>query len=291
MTYDTSAEQDIRGIDVDKLAKGFADEENVFKKFINNSTTSAREIRWYKKTSGFLDSTDTTTITASQIANTSFKSRPVVVEQSWERTTSYVRKYFVESPWLSEEDIKDCDIDVLATNIRDLVRAVERQVDSRIYTIITTTTGFQTVAATADGWDDSATGNPILDLLVAKQMIRAYGYNPEGAILAINSIEHKNLINYLISVKGSSIPNFSSQKMESGVVMEILGLRVVVSENATTDQAVVFVSGCATWKSFVPITSAVVNDVGIGRKVRVWEEGECICHDPKGVVVITATVV
>lgn len=288
---DTSAEQDIRGIDIDKLAKGFADEQNVFKKFINNSTTKAREIRWYQKTSGFLDSTDTTAITASQIANVSFKARPVVVEQSWTRNTSYVRKYFVESPWLSDEDIKDCDIDILATNVRDLVRAVERQVDSRIYTVITTASGVQTGASTQDGWDDSATGNPILDLLTAKQAIRAYGYNPEGAILAINSIEHKNLINYLISVKGSSIPSFSSEKIKSGVVMEILGLQVVVSENATTDQAVVFTRECATWKSFIPITAVKIEDAGIGTKIRVWEEGECICTDPKAVYVISDTVV
>lgn len=288
---DTSAEADIRGIDVDKLAKGFADEENVLKRFVINSKTAAREIRWFQKTSGFLDSTDTTAITASQIANTSFKSLPVVVEQSWTRNTSYVRKYFVESPWISEEDIKDCDIDILATSVRDLVRAVARQVDARIYTVLSTGSGVQTAASTQDGWDDAATGNPILDILTAKQAIRAYGYNPEGAVLAINSIEHKNLLNYLISVKGSSIPSFSSKMVGEGVVMELLGCQVVVSENFTTAQALVFVPNrAATWKSFTPITSAVISDVGIGKKIRVWEEGECLLTDPKASYLITDTV-
>ena len=216
---------------------------------------------------------------------------PVVVEQSWTRNTSYIRKYFVESPLISYEDINDTDIDILATNIRDLVRAVERQVDARIYTVISTGTGVLTGASTQPGWDSAATGNPILDLLTAKQQIRANGYNPEGAILAINSVEHKNLINYLISVKGSSIPAFASQKVESGVVMEILGLRVVVSENATTDQALVFVPQRAcTWKSFMPITSAVIDDPGIGKKIRVWEEGEALLTDPKASYLITDTV-
>lgn len=289
---DTSGMADIRGIDIDKLAKGFADEENVFKKFLTNATTSAREIRWYQKTSGFLDSSDTTAITASQIANTSARSRPVVVEQSWTRNTSYIRKYFVESPLISIEDIKDTDVDILATLVRDLVRAVERQVDARIYTVLSAGTGVQTGAATADGWDDSATGNPILDILTAKQAIRAYGYNPEGAVLAINSIEHKNLLNFLISVKGSSIPSFSSQKVESGVVMEILGCQVVVSENATTDQALIFVpQRAATWKSFSPITTAIVDDPGIGKKIRVFEEGEVLLTDPKACYLITDTVV
>ena len=148
---DTSGMADLRGLDIDKLAKGFADEQNIFKKFCTVTNTSAREIRWYSKTAGFLDSTDTTAITASQIANAGFKSRPVVVEQSWTRNTSYVRKYFVESPTISEEDIRDCDIDILATNVRDLTRAVERQVDARIYTVLTTASGVQTGAAT-DEW-------------------------------------------------------------------------------------------------------------------------------------------
>ena len=289
---DSSGMQDLRGINVDKLAKGFADEQNVFKKFCRVAKTSAREIRWFQKTSGFLDVPDTTAITASQISNTSERSRPFVSEQTWTRNTSYVRKYFVSSPVISEEDIKDTDIDILATNVRDLVRAVARQVDARIYTVLSTGSGVQTGASTQDGWDDAATGNPILDILVAKQAIRVYGYNPEGAILAINSIEHKNLINWLINVKGSSIPQFASEKMGSGVVMELLGCKVVVSENCTTDQALVFVPQvAATWKEFMPITSAIISDPGIGKTIRVWEEGEILLTDPKACYLITDTVV
>lgn len=291
---DTNAMADIRGIDIDKLAKGFADEDIVFKRYVNNSTTSAREIRWYQKTAGFLDTADTTAITASQISNVSFKARPFVTEQSWTRNTSYVRKYFVESPMLTMEDINDSDVDILATNVRDLVRAVQYQIDTRIWNVLTESlspSNIQTTAATADGWDDAVTGDPISDLLTAKQMIRAFGYNPEGAILAINSIEHKNLLKFLISVKGSSIPNFSSEKVRDGIVMEILGLNVVVSENATTDYALVFVPNrAATWKSFMPVTAAVIDDAGIGKKIRVWEEGECLLTDPKAVCLITDTV-
>ncbi len=291
---DANAQADIRGIDIDKLAKGFADEEFIFKNFITNSTTSAREIRWYQKTSGVLDTADTTAITASHIANTSFKARPFVTEQTWTRNTSYIRKYFVESPWLSDEDIKDSDIDILATNVRDLVRAVASQVDTRIWNIITESlspVNINTAAATGTGWDDTTNGNPIVDILTGKQNIRTQGYNPEGAIIAMNPIEHKNLINYLITVKGSSIPQFSSEKVASGVVMEILGCNVLVSTNATTDYVCMWVKDrAATWKSFMPITSAVVSDIGIGKKIRVWEEGECILTDPKAVHLITDTV-
>lgn len=292
---DTSGMADIRGLDIDRLAKGFADENLVLKNFVTVSSTSAREIRWFQKTAGFLDTTDTTGITASQIPNVPSRALPFVVEQSWTRNTSYARKFFVESPTISEEDIKDCDIDILATNIRDLVLAVQNQVDTRIYNVLTESlspSNIQTTAAVADGWDDTATGNPIMDLLTAKRMIRQYRYDPEGAILYINSIEHQNLVNFLISVKGSSIPGYSSEKVKDGVVMGILGLNVVVSENASTDYALVFVpQRAATWKSFMPLSTAIINDPGIGRKIRVWEEGECILSDPKAVCLITDTVV
>ena len=297
---DSSAEAEIRGIDIDKLAKGFAEEELLLKKFVNVSKTSAREIRWYQKTAGFIVGTATTGVTADVLANVAFKALPTVAEQSWTRDTSYVRKYFVESPWLSEEDIKDSDIDILASNVRDLVKAVSNQVDKRIYNVIVdlvTSVPFDgstvtAAAATADGWDDAATGDPIKDLMLAKETIRTQRYDPEGAILYIHPAEHSHLLEYLISVKGSSIPQFASQKVESGVVMELLGLKVVVSANATTDYAVVFVPKVAcTWKQFTPITAGVITDLGIGRKIRAWEEGEAILTDPHAVCGISDTVV
>lgn len=287
---DTSGMAEIRGIDIDKLAKGFADEEIIFKKYVTVSTTSAREIRWYSKTSGYLTTTATEGITAgSELSNVPERARPAVTEQSWTRTTSYIRKYFVESPMISQEDIRDCDIDILATNVRDLVRAVQRLVDARIYTILSTGTGVQTGAATSV-WDVPATANPIKDILVMKQAIRTYGYDPEGAILALNSIEHRNLLEWLINTKGSSIPSFSSALVGNGVVMELLGVKVVVSQNCTTDQALLFVSQrAATWKSFMPISTAVIDEPGIGKKIRCWEEGEAILTDPKASYLLTNT--
>src|SRR3990167_1720032 len=121
---DSTGMAEIRGMDVDKLARGFSDELSVFKKHVINTSTSAREIRWYQRTSGLI-----TTTSPADTANVAELAKPFVYEQTWTRNTSYVRKYFVESPIISDEDIKDSDIDILAGNLRDLVRAVARQVD------------------------------------------------------------------------------------------------------------------------------------------------------------------
>ncbi|MAF42896.1 MAG: hypothetical protein CMI54_01830 [Parcubacteria group bacterium] len=291
---DVSGQADLRGIDVDKAAKGFADEASVLKGMCLNSPTSAREIRWYQKTSGFLAGTTTTGITSDLGSNTDQLALPTVIEQSWTRQTSYVRKYFFESPPLSIEDIADTDVSILLTNIRDIVRAVGNLVDTRIYNVITESLSpstINTTAATGNGWDDTSNGNPILDIMTGNQKIRSYGYNPNGAILYINSIEHKNLMNYLITVKGSSIPAFSSDLITKHAVMELLGNNVVVSENATTDYALQFLNQTScSWKSFIGMKAVTIKDPGIGTTIRAWEEGEALLTDPKSVHLITDTV-
>jgi hypothetical protein len=291
---DTVGQQDIRGLDIQKLVTGFADEASLLMPLTRMTPTSAREIRWFQKTAGFLDSTDTSGITASQISNVAERAIPNVVNQSWTRNTSYVRKYFVESETISEEDIKDSDVDVFATTVRDLVRAVMNQVDIRIYNVLTenlSPSNILTTAATGTGWDDATNGKPIKDILTGNRKIRAQSYDTNGIVLYINPIEHENLINYLIDTKGSSIPQFASQKVVTGQVMEILGNRVVVSQNATTDNALQFIPGLSVaWKNFMAMTSAVIKDEGIGRKIRVWTEGEALLENPKSVHLITDTV-
>ena len=287
-----SGEQLIRGIDINKLAKGFAEENIVMKALCTVSKTKSREIRWYQKTQGFLDSTDTSGITQSQIKLAGEGARPVVVEQSWTRVTSYVKKFFVESPMISLEDIKDSDIDILATNVRDLVRAVQRQIDIHIYDALTDGVGILTTASVQDGWDDIATGNPIKDILVARQLIRAQSYDLTGAVMLLNSIEERNLLDFLINVKGSSIPSFASQKVKTAAMMELLGVNIIVNELFTTDEATIFLPKVTlTWKQFSPLQTAVIDFPGIGKKVRIWEEGEILLTDPKSVHVTTDTAI
>lgn len=272
-------QSDIRGIDIQKLAVGFADEENIFKQFLTVTPTSAREIRWYQKTAGFLDSTDTSGITASQVANTAQLALPVVIQQSWTRQTSYVREYFAESPWISDQDIKDSDPDVLATTVRDVVRGVENQVDIRIYGQLSGSFALSGVAA-GTGWGDATNGNPIQDLLSGSRLIRAQRYNVNDLVVIMSPLAYQNLMTYLITTKGSSIPAFSSELAKDGVLMRLLNNRIVVSANADNPTVIQFVpQRAATWKTFTPITTAIIDNPLIGRKIRAKEEGEILVTD------------
>lgn len=100
--------------------------------------------------------------------------------------------------------------------------------------------------------------------------------------------DYTSLVNWLINVKGSSIPGFSSEKVKSGVVHELLGVKIVVNTSFAEDFAVLFLPGTtAKWKTFMPLTTAWVDDPGIGKKLRVWEEGECILENPNSAYVIS----
>jgi len=283
---DTLGQADLRGLNVDKLAKGYADQMFIFKKFLANSPTSAREIRWYRKTSGVLDSTDTTGITASQISKVAFGALPPIAEQSATRHTSYVKHFSVESPWFTYADIRDSDLDMLAINVRDLTRAVQNQIDYRIYDVLSGQVALSG-AATAD-WDTIASCNPVRDLLSGANLIEQRNYDTSNLVVLMHPNQKKALLDWIITQKGTYVPGFATQKVQDGVIMNLAGQRIVSSPNATTGIIMQIVpQRCATWKSFTPITAITKEEPGIGVKVRVWEDGEVIVTDPNAMCMTT----
>ena len=286
---DTAAQAEIRGIDIVKLVEGFADVDIILKKYVRVMPTTAREIRWYQKTAGYLTSPTSTGITTDMI-ETASKAMPVVIENSYTRQTSYVKKFFASSPLISIEDINDCDPDIWGDIIKDAARAVNKKIDSRILTVLDAA-GCGTAAATGNGWNVDADADPILDFQNAKESIKTYGYATDNLVAYMNQAEEKWLIRWLITVKGSSIPGFSSDKVASGVVMELLGVKVVSDPNRPTDTVTIFNPDKAViWKEFMPMTSAVIDEPGVGKTVRVWAEGEAIRPNPYAVFKITDTI-
>jgi len=286
---DTAGQAEIRGIDIVKLVEGFADVDIILKNYVRVVSTSAREIRWYQKTAGYLTSPTTTGMTTDMI-ETSSKAMPVVIENSYTRNTSYVKKFFATSPMISVEDLKDCDPDIWGDIIKDAVRAVNKKVDARILTVLDAA-GCGTAAATGNGWNVDADADPILDFMNAIESIKSYGYATSDLIAYMNQAEEKWLMRWLITVKGSSIPSFSSDKVGNGKLMELMGVRIVSDPNRPTDTVTIFSpSKAVIWREFMPVTSAVIDEPGMGKTVRVWCEGEAIRPNPYAVFKITDTI-
>jgi len=286
---DTAGQAEIRGIDINKLVEGFADVGIILKNYVRVVNTTAREMRWYQKTAGYLTSPTTTGVTTDMI-ETSSKAMPVVIENSYTRNTSYVKKFFVSSPMLSIEDLKDSDPDIWGDIIKDTVIAVNKKVDTRLLTVLDAS-GCQTAAASGNGWNVDADADPILDFLKAVEAIEAYGYSSNDLIAYMNPAEKKWLLRWLITVKGSSVPGFSSARIESGELMSLLGVRIVSDPNRATDTVTIFSpSKAVIWREFMPITSAVIDEPGMGKTVRVWCEGEAVRPNPMAVYKLTDTI-
>jgi hypothetical protein len=277
---------DIRSLDVDKMIKGFALTNYIFKNLVNVSSTSGDSIRWYQE-----GSSDLTATTPQQIETSPLSSFPNL-EVEWTRLVSYPKKYAVEGT-ISREDIKSADIDVLARTILRLTRAVVKKVDTRIYNVLTesqTPTTIGTSIASGTGWGDVTNGNPILDIMSGVQAIQEADYDTSNYVIAMNPKNHKDLLNYIISVKGSSIPAFSSEKVRNGQVMSLLGGSVIVSNNVVADSVFLGLPKQAcTWKSFEELHSETETLMGKGTKIAIWENGEAILHDPSASFLITST--
>lgn len=282
-------QENIRGLDIDKVVKGFALVEYKFKQDCTVTSTSSDSVRWYTETNE-----DLTATSPMQVQNISPLSTFPTLNVEWTRNTSYVRKYAAES-FISMEDIKGSDISVLTRTLLRLTRAVVKQVDTRIWDVMTVSRVGYTNAATDINFVDSsgawnlAASDPIGDILKAKKFIYTSGnYNPEGASLWISPNAAELLMRWLYFAKGSNLPSVSADMARNGTVASIAGVNVKVSPNVTADYGLLIVPQVAcTWRSFQDTTSRVIDEPGLGSKVRVWEIGEAYLTDPRAAALIS----
>ena|SRR3990167_5149555 len=276
---------DVRSLDIDRALKGFANEEFVFKNQLTVTPTSAREIRWWQKTAGVLTDVTTTGITDGR-AHQAFGALGQIQETTATRLTSYAKHFDQWSPYFTYADIRDSDPDMFAANLRDLKRAVENKID---YYILNTLSGSVPLSGSAagTGWDDTTNGNPFMDLLSGSMEIRKQGYDISNVKAWVHPNDFKACVNYFVTVKGSSVPQFASGVVTDGVVTKIANVGLIVSNNATAGQVMLIVpQRTATWKTFTPLTAVTKEEPGVGVQIRVWEDGECLLTDPNAAYLI-----
>lgn len=287
---DTAGMQDIRSIQLNSLIKGFADEELTFDKFVSTMGTDAREVRWIQKTAGFLSSTDTTALTASRLTNMAHLALPEVIEPSFTRNTSYVKPFIAESPWVSLRDIKDSMIPIWVTIMRDVTRAVLKDVNDHIYNVLTENQSAVNILSTAStaAWDAASGVKIITDINTGTRKIRTNNYEPTHIFLS--PTDFASMMVELVETRGASIPAFSSAKLENGVITEIFGLKVVVSNSVAADSALICAPQRAlTLHTFNDLSTAVKTDEGIANKFRVWCDKIAVLTDPKACHLTTNT--
>ena len=295
MPADTSGQAEIRDLFISRLLKGFADEVLVFKGLVTTTPTSAREIRWQQKTSGFLAGVTTTGMTTNIGANMSQLAQPSVIRQSFTRNTSYVREFFHETPLISDQDVKDNMVGLLAVHIRDLVRKIAYDVNTHIWNALSSE-GTGALGNILSGnatvmWDQASGVKITTDIERGKEAIREQNYEPTHLFLMPH--DYASLMIELVETRGSGVPGFSSQKIANGVITEVLGLTVVVSPSVvkgTSGNALVCNPAQAvTYYEFTGLNSRTIEEPMIGVKIRAKEEGFASLTDVNASYLIKGT--
>lgn len=278
---DTVGMQDIRGLNVNKIVTGFALQEFIMKPLLRNVSSSKWQERYFQETS-----TDLTATSPSVIKGINRLSTFPFLETSWTQKNSYHKKHGAEDV-ISWEDAISNDVPVMERTLLRIARAIAKSVDDMCYTAIVDVTNSPNSGAATIGWA-SASANPVKDVNEAIRSIQAQNYSTGNAVLLINPTTFADLKNYLVHTKGSSIPNFSSNVVQNGKVMEFMGLSVLVSNTVETSGAVVMVpQEAGNYLQLQAQTTETIPDPGIKYTIRSWEIGLVQITNPKAISFIS----
>ena len=283
---ETAGQALIRDVDITKGAIAEFEEALIIKALISSKPTKAREIKFWQKTTGYL------TLTApAKLSNIAPGARPFVAETSWTPQTKYSIKYMLDSPMINMEDESDSEVSVFRDNAKDNSESIANDVDNDVWDVISenqTPSDINGVAANA-AWNAASGQNPFEDIMQAKMEIRQTTKRSiRNGVLLLNAQGEKDLLVWLVTTKGSSVPNFASEKVGTGTIDKFAGLQVVVSENITATFAMVGdLKQAATYRTFKPFTTVIINEPLIGRKIRSSTNGVAILIKPKFLALIT----
>lgn len=277
----------IKGLNIDKVSKDMFEEALIFKKEVKIENTPSRQIRWYQKTSGYLTATS-----PSKISNIPYGARPFVLRQTWTRNTSYTKKYLLDSEMIDMEDETDSDVQVFLNTTEDLTAAVAYDLDGDIWDVVSESqspSNINDVTSTA-AWDAASGQNPYADVTEAEELIREQTKKNPVLKIYLNAKDHKSLKDWLVTTKGSSIPGFSSQLIDNKPLLTFDSKQVIVSENVTADYAMVAnLERGAIYKEFMGLRTWIINEEGIGRKIRIGTNGITLLVRPKYIALISNT--
>jgi len=282
---DEIGEQDIRGENIERAVKGFAN--TLFK--IRQVLLEQKSDKW---TETYFRET-ATPLEAGGNRDVNDVSRGALfpnVEPSWTEVSSINRKFAAEGLIYYEDKMTNA-IDTQARTLFRVAESIANAVDKYIYDQLTAVTTADTsgVVAAADDWNSTTVANrdAIGDILIGIGAMSMNNYDvlQNGYLL----VRPKDYASLLRNSKVINNPSFKTADVVSnGVVGQICGLKIIQSVNVDEDEAMIVMGNrAATWKSVAPLSTAVIEDAGINFKIRAWEMGHIQITDPKALYTIT----
>jgi hypothetical protein len=276
---------DIRGENIERAVKGFALKQFKLMQVLLKTSSSNWTETFYKETAADLTAGGETFSIQGVARGAAFPH----VDPSWTKVQGTHIKFASESIVFMEDKLTDA-IDVQARTLIRVSRSIASQVDNYIYTTLSGATGINTAAAVST-WDNAtvADRDPVRDILKGIEFMAVDNYDAlSNGFLLLSPVDYTNL---MMNSKVINNPSFKTADVVSnGVVGQIAGLKIIVSNSITADEAMVIIGNrAATWKSAAPLTTAVMEDKGVKFTIRAWQIGQVQVTDPEAIHVITNT--
>ena len=207
------------------------------------------------------------------------------------KVSSIIQKFAGESI-ISIEAEQTATIPMLQRKIYRLSQKITYQVDKAIETVMSGSAGNTFGITAGSEWNSATIANrdPIYDILYGINMLRVDGIDAlnGNGYLVVNGTDYTNIIS---NSKVLNHPTFQAvSAVQNGVVNMLCGLKIMVSETVTADQAYIAVGQLAlTWKQATPLTVRTIEDPGKSTTIRAWERGVCQIPVPNAVCKITNT--
>jgi len=280
---DTIGELDIRGKNYERAVKGFANKLYKLSQILLNESSSKDSENYYRETS--------TPLSAGGNRNVNEVARgalPPELHPSWTLVTTYHKKFMGQALIFYEDSLTNA----INTQARAAFRVAEAIVNAKdlyIYTQLTAATSTSGVVAALDDWNSATIANrdPISDILIGEAAMMANNYDVlSNGYLLVTPFDYGSLLR---NSKVINNPSFKTADVVSnGVVGQICGLKIIVSTNVSSDEAMIVMGNrAATWKGVVGLQSAIIVDQGVSIKVRAWEMGHIQITDPQALYTIT----
>jgi len=284
---DNDREVDLRYENIDRAVKAVAALDYKLKTLCQIDSSSAWTETYFRETNGDQDDGGTGSLIRGVPQYAAFPFFDVTET----KVQSVIQKYAGESI-ISLEAEQTATLPMLQRKIYRLAQKITYQVDKAIEALLSASSG-NTFAITAGSeWDSATIANrdPVYDILYGVNMLRADGIDALNGYgyLVVNGTDYTNIIS---NSKVLNHPTFQSvSAVANGVVNTLCGLKIMISETVTADQAYIVVSKLAlTWKEASPLTTRTIEDPGKSTTIRAWERGVCQIPVPNAACKITNT--
>lgn len=284
---DTDREADLRYENIDRAVKAVAALDYKLKTICMVDSSSAWTESYFRETND--DETDGGM--GSVIKGVPQYAPFPFFDVTETKVSSIIQKFAGESI-ISIEAEQTATIPMLQRKIYRLSQKITYQVDKAIETVMSGSAGNTFGITAGSEWNSATIANrdPIYDILYGINMLRVDGIDAlnGNGYLVVNGTDYTNIIS---NSKVLNHPTFQAvSAVQNGVVNMLCGLKIMVSETVTADQAYIAVGQLAlTWKQATPLTVRTIEDPGKSTTIRAWERGVCQIPVPNAVCKITNT--